>query len=82
MKPVNPQALYDAIEDAWKSCSVSSMVLAEITSGRQNANPEAFTFEAQKKSWDEVAKKLRFVLDGLSDMKSEDKAIEKARQPK
>ena len=73
MSEKTPQAIYDAIHDAWKECAISSMVLTEIVSGRQKANPEAFTFAQQKENWDRVSAKLRFALDGFSDLKEQPK---------
>jgi Zn finger protein HypA/HybF involved in hydrogenase expression len=67
---MSPKEVYDAIENAWKSCAVHAMVLGEILSGRQKANPEAFTMEQQKSDWDKVAGKLRSALDSLSDVAS------------
>lgn len=69
---MEPQEIYNEIENAWKDAAVSVMVLKEITEGRQKPNPEAFTFEQQLKGWERASKKLRGVLDALADLKTEE----------
>ena len=63
---MKPSEIYTEIEAAWKDAVVHSMVLTEIVSGRQKANPEAFTFAEQLKNWSAMGTRMRSILDRKS----------------
>jgi hypothetical protein len=62
---MEPVQIYDALEDAWKTAAIRKMALAEINSGRQQANPEAYTMAAQEDAWRIMERQLRAILDAL-----------------